>query len=517
MQSTEHSFAELDETEDYPPGLISLPRHIFQIAEFRTGLPLFSEAFVWARDNKAHRFAPIIGGTRRFTTLEAVVHSRLSPQKRADMFPTKYHPGSGENLLPADCTYQAIADAVASTCNFATGSISGEFIKETANALVRLTGFSVAEHRNADPVRFARTVWLFAYLKKMRGPGIVGMLGAPDADTPASLEITNPYTEGFKPQTDKRMDFHDVQVYLSLQLPLELLARIEKCLPSLMPAMEQFIASVKEEAKMASRTHQDIARARIQYLQSAARFYKQKLGEMLDHSRPTCRPLDEALYIHAKTLEVRHYAGFKTVLSSLEFQRPELPQLIARGLEHASAQALDDIDHENSVESYKRIAEGFFRRPVSKAQVLKACSLARHVLRHYLPFVTGNLFADKEPIPALTMFAAVLYALQLGNDPSAYKHTPHIHGQGRVPTSIVTAIKDEANGRHEEYEHIIVDAVDWYKAALLDSLPLQRAILEMRDAIEQGVGRLCEANDLDVLEKALALMGRAPTVKEWMA
>lgn len=58
------------------------------------------------------------------------------------------------------------------------------------------------------------------------------------------------------------------------------------------------------------------------------------------------------------------------------------------------------------------------------------------------------------------MFAAVLYALQLGNDPSAYNHAPHIHGQGSVRTSIVTAIEGELNERHEDYEHMIVDAVD---------------------------------------------------------
>ena len=37
----------------------------------------------------------------------------------------------------------------------------------------------------------------------------------------------------------------------------------------------------------------------------------------------------------------------------------------------------------------------------------------------------------------------------------------------------------------------------------------------MRDVIEQGVGRLCEVNDLDVMEKALAMMVRAPTAMGW--
>ena len=110
-----------------------------------------------------------------------------------------------------------------------------------------------------------------------------------------------------------------------------------------------------------------------------------------------------------------------------------------------------------------------------------------------------------------------MYALQLGNDPAAHNHIPHIFGLGQAPKSIVTAIEGEVNERHEEFEHIIVDAVDWYRAALLNSLPLQRAILEMRDVIEQGVGRLCEVNDLDVIEKALAMMVRAPTAKEWGA
>ena len=512
MRSTESTEDAWETAEGHRPGLISLPKHVYQVAEMCAKQPVFSERFVWGRDFKSHRFEPIIGGTRRITTLEAVVHSRLSPQTRAAIFPTKYHPGSGESLSPSDCTYQAIADAVASSCNYVPGSISGEFIKDTANSLVRLTGFSVTEHRNADPVRFARTVWLFAYLKKTRGPGIVGMLRAPDTETKPSLEVTSPYLEGFAPGTETRMDFHDVQVYLSLQLPLEMLARIEKCLPSLMPAMVEFIASVETEAYIASYAHQD---ARIQFLQSAAHYYNQKLGELLEQSRPTCRPLDEALYIHAKTLEVRHYAGFKTVLSSLEFQRPDLPRLDVVGIREARAQWLDEIDYGNTVESFRNIAEAFFDRPVNNAQVKNATQLARHVLKHYLWITEGVPFAIRLPIPFVKMFAAVMYALQLGNDPAAHNHIPHIFGLGQAPKSIVTAIEGEVNERHEEFEHIIVDAVDWYRAALLNSLPLQRAILEMRDVIEQGVGRLCEVNDLDVMEKALAMMVRAPTAKEW--
>ncbi len=212
---------------------------------------------------------------------------------------------------------------------------------------------------------------------------------------------------------------------------------------------------------------------------------------------------------------MRHYAGFKTVLSSLEFQRPDLPRLDVVGIREARAQWLDEIDYGNTVESFRNIAEAFFDRPVNNAQVKNATQLARHVLKHYLWITEGVPFAIRLPIPFVKMFAAVMYALQLGNDPAAHNHIPHIFGLGQAPKSIVTAIEGEVNERHEEFEHIIVDAVDWYRAALLNSLPLQRAILEMRDVIEQGVGRLCEVNDLDVMEKALAMMVRAPTAKEW--
>jgi len=515
MQRTEIHLSLETQSDCEHSGYVSLPDFIFDVAEKGVGVSLFSDEFVWTRNCRKHRFGSIVGGSKRLTLLEGVVHSHLSEEKRASMFPSPYHPGSDQVLERAQCTYQAIADAVTRTCKFTIGAVEEKFVKQTANALADLTGFSAADLREADPVRFARTVWLFAYLKKTRGPGIVGMLKAPEADAKPSLEVTNPYHVGYSAQADKRMDFHDVQTYLALQLPPAMRVRLEKCLPCLMSAMEGFIASVEKEALSASFGQNNSTAVCIEHFRAAKRFYGTHLEKLLEISNRTVKPLDETLYIHVRTLEIRHYAAFQTILKDRASQRPDVPALSVVGLDAAPLQRLEAIDLDNSVESYRRIAERLFERTVRKAEVVKATQLARHVLRHYLPFATSNLQAIDQPIPFPTMFAAVMYSLQLDYDPAAFNYNPHIYGQGRVPTSIITAIKSKPNDRHEEYEHIIVDAVDWYTAAILNLLPQRRAFLEMRDVIEQGVARLCATNDLVVLEKVLSFMRRVPSASQW--
>ena len=113
------------------------------------------------------------------------------------------------------------------------------------------------------------------------------------------------------------------------------------------------------------------------------------------------------------------------------------------------------------------------------------------------------------------MIAAVIYSLNLGKDPSAHSYNPHVYGQGRVPTSLVSVLKGRSNDRHEEFEHMIHDAVHWYRAVLLSGLDIYQEVLEMRDGVEQGVARLCATNDLVVLEKALNLLNRMPSVYAW--
>ncbi|MDO8889744.1 MAG: hypothetical protein Q7V16_14280 [Hydrogenophaga sp.] len=494
----------------------SAPSIILEMAGKHLGVNVFSEAFVWNSKFNMARFGAILGGEGkgRQTLLEAVVLGPLTSEQRSVIFPTAFHPGSDQGLERDQCTYQAVADAVAQTCKLSVGAIDEKFIKYTANALAAFTGSSVAEHRAADPVRYARTVWLFSYLKKKRGPGVVGMLRPPGTEAKPSLELTNPYHVGT--QLDKRAQFGDVATYLSLQIPAEMRERIDSCLLLLMPAMERFIDAIKREARSRTERQQDRSVAVVQHrLQLAKLYYQKHLDELRAPADQSVKPFDEALYIHARTLELRHYAAFRTILKEMPVQRPELAQFWVRGLMEAPPQRIDAIDAEYSVESYRSVAQALFNRPVDKTEILKATQLARHVLRHHLPLSRQDLHALEKPIEFATMFAAVIYSLQLGEDQAAHNYNSHVYGQGRVPTSLVSVIKGNPSDRHEEFEHMIVDAVDWYRAALLCELDIHRELLEMRDVVEQGVARLCATNDLVVLEKALSLMNQAPSVRAW--
>lgn len=489
---------------------------ILDMAGDQLGLNVFSEAFVWNVAFSIPRFEPILGGKgkERQTLLESVVHGPLTSEQRSVIFPTAFHPGSDQGLESDQCTYQAVANAVARTCKFSEGTIDEKFIKQTADALAGLTCSSVAEHRAADPIRFARTVWLFAYLKKKRGPGVVGMLKPPGMGAKPSLEITNPYAMGM--QNERRRQFADVATYLSLQIPAERHERIDNCLQSLMPALEGVINAIMREALSRIVGQQDRSDAVVKdRLRAAKHYYEKHLEDLRELADQSAKPFDEALYVHARTLDLRHYAEFRSTLKEMPSQRPELPQLWVQGIEEAPPQLIDDIDAENSVESYRIVAQAIFKRSVDKTEVLKATQLARDVLKHHLPFAKRDIHSLEKPIEFATMIAAVMYSLNLGKDPAAHNYQPHVYGQGRVPTSLVSAIKSNPSDRHEEFEHMIVDAVYWYRAALLRGLDIHREVLEMRDVVEQGVARLCATNDLAVLEKALRLMNQVPSVHAW--
>lgn len=515
MTATETQMSEAPQRDANQTHLNSVPDYVFEIAGHHVGMNVFSEAFVWNSKFSMDRFGVVLGGGAkgRQTLLEAVVLGPLSSEQRSAIFPTAFHPGSDQDLESDQCTYQAIADAVARTCKLSVGAIDEKFVKQTANALSELTGFPVAKHRDADSMKFARTVWLFSYLKKTRGPGIVGMLKPPGTGAKPSLEITNPYALGT--QNEKRAQFADLATYLSLQLPAEMRERIDNCLPLLMPAMERFIDTIKEEVRSRTEGMEDRSGAMLDCLRAAKHYYKKHLDELRELADQSVKSFDMALYVHARTLELRHYAEFRTILKGMPAQRPELPQLWVRGIMEAPPQRMDAIDAEYSVESYRQVAQKLFNRPVDKDEVLKATQLAQHVLRHHLPFVRKDPFALEKPIEFATMFAAVIYSLKLGEDQAAHNYNPHVYGQGRVPTSLVSAIKGNPNDRHEEFEHIIIDAVGWYRATLLCGLDIYRELLEMRDVIEQGLARLCATNDLVVLEKALSLMNQVPPIHAW--
>lgn len=492
------------------------PSLFWEMVSKHVGVNVFSEAFVWNSEFSMDRFGSTLGGESRDrqTLLEAIVLCPLTVEQRSVIFPTAFQPGSNQSLERDQCTYQAIADAVARTCKFSDGAIDEKFVKQTASALAKLTGCSVAEHRAADPMRFARTVWLFSYLKKMRGPGIVGMLKPPSTEAKPSLELTNPYHLGA--QNEKRAQFADVATYLSLQLPAEMRERIDRGLPLLMPTLEEFVRAIQQEALVRVEGKQSVSDAVVkEHLRAAKRHYKRHLDELRKLANQNVKPFDEALYIHTRTLELRHYAEFRTILKGMPAQRPELPQLRIRGIREALPQHINAIEAEYSVESYRSIAQALFNRPIDKNEILEATQLARHVLQHHLPFVKQDVFALEKPIEFATMFAAVIYSLKLGEDPAVHNYNPHVYGQGRVPTSLVSVINGNPNERHEEFEQMIVDAVDWYRAALLGGLDIHREVLSMREVVEQGVATLCATNDLVVLEKALSLMSQVPSVHAW--
>lgn len=474
----------------------------------------YSEAFVWDSKFSTKRFGAVIAPKGYQTLLQAVVHAPLTTKDRSTLFPTAFHPGSDQTLELDQCTYQAIADAVARTCKFSAGSIDEKFVKQTANALSKLTGFSVMEHRVADPIRFTRTVWLFSFLKKTRGPSMVGMLKPPGADSKPSLEITNPYPLGT--QNEKRAQFADVATYLSLQLPADVYERIENCLPNLMPAYEDFIDAIKlEVSSRPEGVHAPTVAVGEGRLRAAKHYYKKRMDELQNQANQSVKPLDEVLYVHAKTLELRHFAAFRSVLKGMPAQRPDIPLLNLTGIREALPQFIEAIDAEDSVESYRKIATALFERRVDKTEVLKATQLAQHVLRHHLSFTRKDIHALEKPMEFATMSAAVMYSLKLNEDQAAHNYSPHVYGQGRVATSLISAIKGKPNDRHEEFEHMIIDSVTWYRAALFRQLNLHRELLELRDVVEQGLAKLCATNDLVVLEKALSLMREAPSVQEW--
>lgn len=474
-----------------------------------------SERLVWHKAYSAARLTSVYAQHDDWpvTLLERVLRRPLTRELRAVIFPSAFHPGSDQDLASDQRTYQAIADAVARTCRLAEGSIEAAYVKKTAEALAKLTGRTVSEHRDIDPTRFARTVWLFVYLKKTRGPGVIGMLKPPGTGSRPSLELTNLYFMGT--QNAARAQFADVATYLSLQIPSDRRGRIDGCLRLLMMSMENCCAALMKECTRRIEGQVFSYGVSLERAQAAKNYYELHLERLYQDAKPAICPLDEALYVHVRTLELLHYASFRKELKELPYQRPNFRAVSVDLVDMRQEIPIEKIGDSDFIEKFRDIAESIFERSIDAEEVIKASKLAIPVLYRYQGHTQRTVFPFQYPIRFATMLAAVLYCIKLERDPSDHNYLPHVYGQGRVPTSLVAAIKERPNSRHEEFEHLVCDSVEWYRAVAVGGLHLHRANLELRDVIHQGVAKIAATKDLGTLEKTKMLLDAVPSVNDW--
>lgn len=489
-------------------------RLMLRAATRKAGVSPFSAEFVWDSRHSALRFQAFISPGGSMTMLDAVLRAELTEEERHRIFPTPLDLGRKNKLEPYQRTYQAIANTVANQLKLDRSGFDENYIKQTAASIGELAGFPFDVYRERDPDLAARVLKLFVYLKKTRGPGVVGMLKPPGNDRSPSLELTNPYPWGTGDQ--KRQLYADIKSYLSAQIPPERLAAIDACFASLRPELGRFLGELLHQihdTPVLPDGHLPTVRDACDRLQRAAEVYKK--GLLAPNTTPSkvLLPLDEQLYVHLQTLEFLHYTEFMRRLRGRELIRANVqPSVQVFGASRVRARYLDLQQHIDDYMPLRPVVEHAFGETIEPLDFKRAILMGSHVLRHYLQVRTldPDATADFRLVTATLCFAMDLISSRVP------QYKPYIHGQGNISGSVLGAMLDEVNKRHEEFERICSESVDWYQAVLTGQTKPHQAHHDLVALFERSTAELCRSHDTERIAAFLGALGIPEVKSAWL-
>lgn len=477
-------------------------RHLLPMVTAHAGVTPFSAAFIWDLRHEALRFGAFLtpdGG--RVTVLEAVLRADLSDAERQCIFPTALDLGRLEPLRREQRTYQAIAEAVAAQRPSDSVELDERYVKQTAKSVADLAGFPFSSYRERDPDLAARVLKLFVFLKKTYGPGVIGMLQPPGGTQRPSLELSNPYVPGTG--DDRRRRYAEVLSYVSVQIPPVRRAAIDAAFGRLRPALGKFLGRVQRHIVNTPLTGtgrfpepQDARRR----LQQAAEIYMRRFAVPEANEARVLLPLDEQLYVYLLSLDFLHYAEFMQQMRNREFLRVKVQPAVKKFRGSRVAATWHGLRaHADEYMPLLKVVAYALGETIEPNQFRRAILRGSDVLRHYLQGRTldQNATADFRLLTATLCFAMELETGRV----SDYK--PYVHGQGNISGSVSGAMRDQVNARHEEFERICAESVDWYQAALIDQVELHQTCHDLNRLVEDLVVRACQSHDIHRLETLL--------------
>lgn len=474
------------------------------------GVSAFSEEFVWNPLYSKTRFNALISPSGRITVLDAVLRANLTDEERHRIFPTPLDLGRHERLEPSQRTYQAIANSVTKQLMLRE-DLDETYVKQTAVSIGKLAGFPFESYRERNPDLAARVLKLFVYLKKHHGSGVVGMLKSPGRP---SLELTNPYLYGA--DNPKRRLFADIKSYLSAQIPPERLASIDACFACLRPELGRFIDVILQQIHnipCSPGGEPPTMRDAYNRIQRGADIYKECLVKHTADLSKSILPLDEQLYVHLQSLDFLHYTEFMRQVREMQLIRPDVqPAVMHFRNSNVKAHSHDLERNPNAYMPMRPVVEYAFRDTIDPAQFKRAIVLGSHVLRHYFQgrMLDANAIAGFRLVAAALCFAMDLEAGRIPH------FKPYIHGQSNISGSVLGAVLDKVNGRHEEFERICSESVDCYQAALIGQTELHDASRGLFVLFERTAAELCHSHDTERISTFLNALRTPDMERAWL-
>jgi hypothetical protein len=232
------------------------------------------------------------------------------------------------------------------------------------------------------------------------------------------------------------------------------------------------------------------------------------------HGQPTraLLRLDEQLYVHLLTLDFLHYAEYRRwSLVNLPARRAVRP--IESELRRvATCVRPADFDHEVAqLGLLKNLLEITTGEPIEPDVFEKCAGLAGDVLQHYLSGKTihKTAAADTRLATACLCFALDLEQCRIP------EIKPYVHGQGNISGSVRGAVRAGVNEKHEEFERICTEMVDWYQADLIGQTALHQAVQDLLCLATTSVSQMCLSHDTHALNGFLDILEREATLYAW--
>lgn len=468
-------------------------KRLFSTIGRSLGVDLLSYDFVHDPSYLSDRCGRVLGGEPQGRSLlRCLLHSGLSENDRARIFPGKFDLGNAR-LIPAEaCTYEALRKELEpqrTADETRNNPLDKTTVKRLLKDVAALLGHAPPQEAEADVGQIFKVAKLLHGFKQREGLSQLLSILRPPSEAKASLELTNPYPIGA--DSDLRWQLVDLHGYVSAEISSERLAEIDSTFGQIRSVLDQTTGDIEFAVKTSGRPAPD----------EIVQRYALVLEQWTSHRRPPARQVlraDEQLYIAMHVLDFLHFAAVERKLRHEKLlQRSVVP--VSPGSMQFRIRLCDlrvrPVPTE--VRRLHPLLSEAVGEEITSRQFRGYIDRARTLLKRWLQLLQTPA---PEDVDAVTALAAIIVARDLQEHSPTYK--PGLHGAARGQSqSLKAAMKVGRliSSPYEEFERIVTYAIDWTRYALSAQTAILEAQLTFRMHLLEAAVTVLNTHDTGVV------------------
>lgn len=478
---------------------------------------LFESRFANHRLERSQVAYKIDGETHlKFISNLQFLLGNLDEHQRKRLFPGPFDLGT--DTPASDPTKEALTIEM-QKLGYKSATVEG--FRTAKEQIAKFTGHHFDTHVRNDPLKSLKVLKTIMELKEHSFRHVYKFLTPPQQDDGGSLEVVDSHPLQDDAAVERVAFLADLQAHLALELPAERRQEIDNLYDQIRDAAGKVVTELTKVAAQCAGGN--FARFEL-YLREALNTLSE-LSTPEFNSQPLL-PLDEAMYIHCRSLEFLNYAVAQRPIyfdyspnvkaKRLGLQIEGLPDF-GNGPQ-LRIEAVPEFAKSNETMLLSAIEQTLGYKP-DPMFFNKAIGLATTVLRMSKAFgsppgafvLLHGFWTD--PISCVAALAAVYH--QKHNPTKGFR--PNWHGRKNISDNVLSAleaIKLSPNPRDNDVPEAFIRFWDhqfkWFNHALSDALGIYLLKLEVNQAVVDGLEPFLRHHDTKALAKRLAEIRALP-------